>query len=184
MTSISASRLTRPAILESPFAAPKELRDRKAQLEASLKEMSNCTRQTEFSLGVTIRAIAIAETQNLRYLRALAREAFSRGFVPFASHALYPQWLDDNDAQERETGMNAGFFFARMFDCWNKHTTGSPAFKAVHPEDYEPAVPPEATQVFVGIDLGISSGMEAGLALHREKGRTITEISLGEGWDK
>jgi hypothetical protein len=49
--------------------------------------------------------------RNQRYLRACLRDCLLRGEAPFASHGLYtqPGVLDDNDNDEREHGMAAGF---------------------------------------------------------------------------
>ncbi len=47
--------------------------------------------------------------QNIGYLERAFRDSFSRGEFPYASHGLYPYFLDDSDPQERKLGMEAGF---------------------------------------------------------------------------
>ena len=91
---------------------------------------------------------------HLRYARAAMKDSLLRGEAPFASHLLYTQEgvLDDNDLQERMTGIFAGL-------DW-----GSKADKTV-----------------VYVDLGISRGMELGIAKARSEGRTA-EFRHLEGW--
>ena len=54
--------------------------------------------------------------RNTRYIRAAMRDAFERGELPIASHALYtlPGVLDDTNPEEREKGIDAGFTVARQ----------------------------------------------------------------------
>lgn len=79
--------------------------------------------------------------RNLRYLRACMRDCLKRGESPFASHGLYtqPGVLRDDVADERQLGIDAGF-------AWREAA--------------------EATVVYV--DLGVSGGMQQGIA-HAEK---------------
>lgn len=78
---------------------------------------------------------------NLRYLRACLRDCFERGELPFASHALYtqPGVLNDEDPQERELGIQAGFAWAAL-----------------------------AEKRVIYQDLGVSSGMVEGMNHARE----------------
>lgn len=94
--------------------------------------------------------------RNLRYLRAAMRDCFLRGEAPFAGHGLYtqPGVLDDNDAREREQGMEAAFLWAH-------------AARA-------------ATVVYD--DLGISRGMTQGIARALREGRSVEYRSLGGEW--
>jgi hypothetical protein len=73
---------------------------------------------------------------NVRYLRACLRDCLLRGEAPFASHGLYTQEgvLQDDLPLERAIGIQAGF-------AWRIYA--------------------DATVVYT--DLGISSGMEAGI---------------------
>jgi hypothetical protein len=75
--------------------------------------------------------------KNLRYLRACMRDSLLRGEAPYASHAMYtqPGVLDDGDPVDRDHGINAGF-------AWRRQA--------------------EATVVYT--DLGVSRGMEYGIA--------------------
>lgn len=73
---------------------------------------------------------------NLRYLRACMADCLARGEAPFASHGLYtqPGVLNDRNQAERNHGIDAG-------NVWR--------------------VLADATVVYT--DLGISSGMAAGI---------------------
>jgi hypothetical protein len=92
--------------------------------------------------------------RNLAYLRAAMHDCLLRREAPFASHALYtqPNVLDDSIPADREYGIAAGL-------AWGRHA--------------------EATVVYC--DLGISSGMEAGIAEARRQHRPI-EFRHLEGW--
>lgn len=92
--------------------------------------------------------------KNTRYARALMRDSLQRGEAPFCSHVLYPIVLDDRVEDEREMGMTAGF-------AW-----GSAADFCV-----------------VGMDLGISPGMQRGIAQWMQQGMSIEYRLLGADWD-
>ena len=53
---------------------------------------------------------------NDRYLRACLLDSLNRGEAPFASHAIYPQILDDMKPEERRKGMEAGFVWGAKAD--------------------------------------------------------------------
>lgn len=74
--------------------------------------------------------------RNKRYARACMRDCISRGESPYASHMLLtqPGVLDDNNPEERELGINAGFTWRCV-----------------------------AQKTVVYIDLGISNGMKSGI---------------------
>lgn len=93
--------------------------------------------------------------RNLRYARACMRDCLKRGESPIASHLLYtqPGILRDEIPEERELGIAAG-------KVWAKHAA--------------------ATVVYT--DLGISRGMEFGIADALANGRPIEYRRLGEGW--
>src|SRR5262245_7405639 len=84
--------------------------------------------------------------RNLNYVRACMRDCLLRGEAPFASHALYtqPGVLDDNTPHERALGIGAGL-------DWGEKA--------------------EATVVYE--DLGITSGMRAGITRAMNVGRPI-----------
>lgn len=152
-----------PCILESPFAAPRELRDKAASTReamfAALEDPDNGTYYRDWREAQL--AVQAAEAKHRRYLKALARHAFDLGYAPFASHALYTQWLDDNDPAERKLGIDAGFAIAAGLD-----------------RDARTLV------VLVGVDLGISPGMQLGIEHHKRKGRDIREVTLGPSWGR
>jgi len=91
---------------------------------------------------------------NLRYLRAAMRDCLDRGEAPFASHGLYTQdgVLDDNIPAQRDLGIAAGFAWRIVAD---------------------------ATVVYT--DLGITIGMEFGIAHADECGRAVEYRTL-PGW--
>ena len=45
---------------------------------------------------------------NTNRARRYCRFAHSRGHLPFAPHLLFPQFLDDNDPEERQAGIKMG----------------------------------------------------------------------------
>lgn len=77
---------------------------------------------------------------NLAYARACVADSLARGEAPVASHLLYmqPGILDDADPAERATGIAAGHAWIGV-----------------------------ASKLVVYTDLGISRGMEAGIAASR-----------------
>jgi len=95
--------------------------------------------------------------RNLRYLRACMRDSLLRGEAPFASHALYTQLgvLDDDIAAERDLGINAGFEWRRV-----------------------------ASKTVVYIDLGISYGMQVGIAHANQNERPLEYRRLGGEWSR
>ena len=89
---------------------------------------------------------------NRRYLKAAIRDCIDRGEAPFASHMLYTQFLDDDDPDEREAGIECGL-------AWGRHA--------------------ETTVVYD--DLGISRGMQFGIDRAHAEGRDIRFRTL-PGW--
>lgn len=96
--------------------------------------------------------------RNIRYTRACMRDSLLRGEIPFASHLIYTQSgiLDDNVPEERHMGIMAG---KELIERLNATTA-------------------------VYTDLGISKGMELGIKIAKENGRSIEYRSLGDGWEK
>ena len=139
-------------IVESPFAAPKELRDEAARADRAYTQDPSFLVFNE--LTVARNAVAMAEAKHRRYLRALALFCLSRGESPYASHAILPQWLDDNDPVQRQLGIDAGLVWA-----------------------------PAAELVVFGIDCGISGGMRYAYASHVRAGRPVEFVELGANWD-
>lgn len=81
---------------------------------------------------------------NKRYARKCMRHSLALGEAPFASHLLYTQVLNDQNAHERKWGIEAGF-------AW---TTA-------------------AGKIAVYIDRGISDGMKLGIRRAKACGVTI-----------
>ena len=92
---------------------------------------------------------------NISYARACLADCLRRGEAPFASHLLYtqPGVLDDDVPAERDLGIEAGCAFRKA-----------------------------ATRTVVYTDLGISRGMEYGIAHARELGQVVENRSLGGVW--
>ena len=81
---------------------------------------------------------------NKAYARACMKDCFDRGEIPFVSHLLYTQVLDDSDPTQREKGITAGLEFGKLCD---------------------------KTAVYT--DLGISHGMELGILSANENNRPV-----------
>lgn len=64
--------------------------------------------------GNTPEERAVSLARNIGYVRAAMNHCFSRGEVPYASHALYtlPGVLDDTKPEQRKQGIEAGFSVA------------------------------------------------------------------------
>jgi hypothetical protein len=92
--------------------------------------------------------------RNVAYARAALRDSLRRGEAPIASHLLYtqPGVLDDSVPEERRLGIDAGLEWGEVA---------------------------EATVVYE--DLGISPGMEQGIARAEREGRPIERRTIG-GW--
>lgn len=95
--------------------------------------------------------------RNLKYLRACLRDCVLRGESPYASHSILtqPGVLRDHVSEERELGINAGFAWREV-----AHLTA------------------------VYTDLGMSSGMERGIAHAKRIGQEVVYRRLGVGWEE
>lgn len=84
--------------------------------------------------------------RNTEYAREAIRDCLMRGEAPFASHLLYTQQgvLNDDTPDERKHGIDAGLAWGRVAD---------------------------ATVVYA--DLGISTGMQYGIAAAEKANRPI-----------
>lgn len=49
--------------------------------------------------------------RNETYLTRAMRDSFERGEVPFASHGLFPRFLDEENREERKIGIEFGYRF-------------------------------------------------------------------------
>lgn len=90
--------------------------------------------------------------RNAAYLKAAMLDSIRLGEAPYASHAIYAQFLDDTIAEERSRGIMMGFVWGDMA---------------------------EATVVYV--DLGITKGMRAGVDYAHSKGRPVIYREV-PGW--
>ncbi len=91
--------------------------------------------------------------RNQAYLRACALWALGQGWAPYASHKLLTQWLDDEVPEQRDLGIRAGLVWADA-----------------------------ASLALVGVDYGISPGMDRAIKHHTEDGKEIEYIMLGSLW--
>ena len=84
--------------------------------------------------------------KNLAYAKACLLDSLRRHEAPFASHLLYAQdgTLDDNDPEQRELGLEAGFAWGDVADV-----------------------------VAVYVDLGVSSGMQRGIKRAQQLGQPV-----------
>lgn len=92
---------------------------------------------------------------NLRYVRACMKSCLEKGEAPVASHALFTQEgvLNDDVAEERKLGMEAGFAINML-----------------------------TSKTVVYTDLGISDGMLKGIERAKQAGRIIEYRNL-QGWN-
>lgn len=90
--------------------------------------------------------------RNVEYARACVRDSLSRGEAPIASHLLYtqPGILKDEVPQERQWGIDAGLAWRRVA---------------------------EASAVYT--DLGVSRGMEYGIAAAEKTGLPVERRTIG-----
>lgn len=89
--------------------------------------------------------------RNVRYLnRALEHSIAMGDEAPYASHRFYPGLLDDTNAEHRALGMKMGLVWSEV-----------------------------AQKVAVYQDHGVTPGMRAALAQHRERGIIVVFRSIG-----
>lgn len=89
--------------------------------------------------------------RNVSYAMLAVRDSLNRGEAPYASHLFFTQMMDDNDPEERATGIDTGLHIGSF-----------------------------AEQSAVYIDLGMSRGMEYGIANAERAGRDIVYRRLYE----
>ena len=89
--------------------------------------------------------------ENIKYARECVRDSLLRGEAPIASHLLYTQEgiLDDNIAEERQHGIDAGLAWKRVADASIVYT-----------------------------DLGVSKGMEYGISSAKNAGIPVEYRSI------
>ena len=91
--------------------------------------------------------------RNAAYLKACVLDCLKRGESPYASHAFFTQFLDDDNPIERELGIEAGLAWAR-----------------------------KAQTTVVYEDLGISRGMQLGIDRAVVCARPVERRRLGGVW--
>lgn len=100
------------------------------------------------------------ETNKL-YLRACIRDCIRRGETPYASHRMLTDALDDDDPEEREAGINAGYAW------W--------------PEDR--ARIELGCDIVFYVDLAVSPGMLAAYTEYARRYAAVPELRLlGPDW--
>lgn len=52
--------------------------------------------------------------ENIEFIKKFARRVVLDGNYPYISHLVFPQFLDDNNPQERELGLMAGLAFLEL----------------------------------------------------------------------
>lgn len=92
---------------------------------------------------------------NTKYAKRCVMDCLRRGEAPYASHLFFTQdgLLDDTVPEERKLGIMAG-------KAWEL----------------------QAKKTAIYVDRGISAGMELGIKLAKEAGRTVVRRSFGEDW--
>lgn len=93
--------------------------------------------------------LEVKKIGNVSYARRCLSDSLNRGESPFASHLLYTQVLDDEIPEQRSLGMKSALAWYDVADLCAVYT-----------------------------DLGISEGMEKGIAYARSRGLTIQERSI------
>lgn len=88
-------------------------------------------------------------SENTIYARECLLDSLLRGEAPIASHLLYTQVLDDTDPLQRRLGITAGL-------AWRHVAAGTVVY----------------------VDLGVSPGMEQGIAAARAAGKSVSFRSL------
>lgn len=83
-------------------------------------------------------------SRNEKYLAACVRDCLHRGESPYASHAFFTQFLEDEIEKERELGIRAGLEWAKV-----------------------------AEKVVFYTDYGMSPGMTFALNVHAAENRII-----------
>ena len=98
--------------------------------------------------------VTVKEEDNLEYARACCRWCVDRGMAPFASHLMYPQFMDDGIHYERHRGIMMGFKWGKV-----------------------------AGQRFFFVDRGFSDGMIQGLEEADRIQQSTKIIKIGGDWD-
>ena len=62
--------------------------------------------------------------ENMRKALAYCRQAAAQCFMPYAPHLYFTRFLDDNDPEQREAGIDAGLEW--IADCEEVQVYGTP----------------------------------------------------------
>ena len=85
----------------------------------------------------------------------MCRMAVDAGYIPFAPHLLFTQFLDDNDPAQRKLGIAMGLQFMSLCD-----------------------------EVWLYVGDGISEGMQGETAHARQIGKPVIEITELMPWSQ
>lgn len=135
--------------------SPEMRRTMQQVIEHALKSVGTPAPETHMATRLVIVESPFAGDveANIAYARAALRDCLDRGEAPYASHLLYtqPGVLDDNDADQRRHGIEAGLAWGKM-----------------------------ATATVVYTDRGISTGMQQGIDRAKAEGRAVEYRSISE----
>lgn len=93
--------------------------------------------------------------KNVETARSLCRMAVDAGYIPFAPHLLFTQFMDDSDPAQRELGIAMGLQFMGL-----------------------------CNEVWVYVGDGISEGMKHETAHARQIGKPVIEITEVKQWSQ
>lgn len=72
--------------------------------------------------------------ENEQFARNICRYSVKQGYAPYASHLFYTQFLDDDDPEERQHGIDCGFkwgtFANEVWFCLRPGEGFSPGMRA------------------------------------------------------
>ena len=94
--------------------------------------------------------------RNIAYAIECCKEAIKRGYTPIAPHLYFPQFLDDNNPEQREKGLILG----------------------------REAMKEKCDIVFIGDKYGISDGMKGDLEFANEMGVPVECLNTLNGFNK
>jgi hypothetical protein len=89
--------------------------------------------------------------RNEIYAKRCMKDSLSRGEIPFVSHLLYTQVLDDTNPEDRKLGMECGWEFIKHSDYSASYT-----------------------------DYGVSNGMKRGIKIAKNTGHKVYNRKIGK----
>jgi hypothetical protein len=108
--------------------------------------------ESPFAAGPRAERAEVDRLDNQAYTARLGRFLCLRGDAPYASHLVLTHFLEDMIASERQLGIDLGLAWGLCGQL-----------------------------TVVGVDRGISRGMEYGIKAARDAGRAVEWVSLGCG---